>query len=137
LISALTRTKIKQNFAVTGSINQYGEVQAIGGANEKIEGFFRLCKARGLNGSHGVIIPAANKRNLMLKQEILDAVEAELFSIYAVNTVDEALELLTGEVVGMIDAEGNIIEESVNFKAICRLKEISELGEEDEKESDS
>ncbi|MGB4497516.1 MAG: ATP-binding protein [Methylococcaceae bacterium] len=137
LISALTRTKIKQNFAVTGSINQYGEVQAIGGANEKIEGFFRLCKARGLNGLHGAIIPAANKRNLMLKQEILDAVEAGLFSIYAVNTVDEALELLTGEVVGMIDVEGNIIEESVNFKAICRLKEISEIGEEDEKESDS
>jgi predicted ATP-dependent protease len=136
LISALTRTKIKQNFAVTGSINQYGEVQAIGGANEKIEGFFRLCKARGLNGSHGVIIPAANKRNLMLKQEVLDAVEADLFSIYAVNTVDEALELLTGEVVGMIDHEGNIIEESVNFKAICRLKEISELGDDDEKEGD-
>jgi predicted ATP-dependent protease len=136
LISALTRTKIKQNFAVTGSINQYGEVQAIGGANEKIEGFFRLCKARGLNGLHGVIIPAANNRNLMLKQEILDAVETNLFSIYAVNTVDEALELLTGEVVGMIDVDGNVIEESVNFKAICRLKEISELGEEDEKEGE-
>ncbi|MDD5214404.1 MAG: ATP-binding protein [Methylococcales bacterium] len=137
LISALTRTKIKQNFAVTGSINQYGEVQAIGGANEKIEGFFRLCKARGLNGSHGVIIPAANKRNLMLKQEILDAVEAELFSIYAVNTVDEALELLTGEVVGILDAEGNVVENSVNYKAICRLKEISELSDDEKEESES
>lgn len=137
LISALTRTKIKQNFAVTGSINQYGEVQAIGGANEKIEGFFRLCKARGLNGSHGVIIPAANKRNLMLKQEILDAVEAELFSIYAVNTVDEALELLTGEIVGILDAEGNVVENSVNYKAICRLKEISELGDDEKEESES
>ena len=137
LISALTRTKIKQNFAVTGSINQYGEVQAIGGANEKIEGFFRLCKARGLNGSHGVIIPAANKRNLMLKQEVLDAVEAELFSIYAVNTVDEALELLTGEVVGILDAEGNVVENSVNYKAICRLKEISELGDDEKEESES
>ncbi len=136
LISALTRTKIKQNFAVTGSINQYGEVQAIGGANEKIEGFFRLCKARGLNGLHGVIIPAANKRNLMLKQEILDAVEADLFSIYAVNTVDEALKLLTGEVVSMIDEKGEIIENSINYKAICRLKEISELGEGDEKEGE-
>lgn len=134
LISALTRTKIKQNFAVTGSINQYGEVQAIGGANEKIEGFFRLCKARGLNGSHAVIIPAANKRNLMLKQEILDAVEAHLFSIYAVNTVDEALELLTGEIVGILDTDGNVVESSVNYKAICRLKEISEL--DDEKEAD-
>jgi predicted ATP-dependent protease len=137
LISALTRTKIKQNFAVTGSINQYGEVQAIGGANEKIEGFFRLCKARGLNGSHGVIIPAANKRNLMLKQEILDAVETDLFSIYAVNTVDEALELLTGEVVGILDAEGNVVENSVNYKAICRLKEISELGDDEKEDSES
>lgn len=137
LISALTRTKIKQNFAVTGSINQYGEVQAIGGANEKIEGFFRLCQARGLNGLHGVIIPAANKRNLMLKQDVLDAVEQGLFSIYAVNTVDEALELLTGEVVGILDAEGNVIENSVNYKAICRLKEISELGDDDEKEGEA
>ena len=137
LISALTRTKIKQNFAVTGSINQYGEVQAIGGANEKIEGFFRLCQARGLNGSHGVIIPAANKRNLMLKQDVLDAVEQGLFSIYAVNTVDEALELLTGEIVGILDAEGNVVENSVNYKAICRLKEISELGDDDEKDSEA
>ena len=134
LISALTRVPIKQNFAVTGSINQYGEVQAIGGANEKIEGFFRLCQARGLNGSHAVIIPAANKRNLMLKQEVLDAVEAGLFSIFAVNTVDEALGLLTGEVVGMIDVDGNCVEGSVNFKAICRLKEISELGADEDKD---
>ncbi len=137
LISALTRTPIKQNFAVTGSINQYGEVQAIGGANEKIEGFFRLCKARGLDGSHAVIIPAANKRNLMLKQDVLDAVEANLFSIYAVNTADEALELLTGEIVSMIDADGNVLENSVNFKAICRLKEISELGDDDKEEGES
>ena len=137
LISALTRVPIKQNFAVTGSINQYGEVQAIGGANEKIEGFFRLCQARGLNGSHAVIIPAANKRNLMLKQDVLDAVEAGLFSIYAVNTVDEALGLLTGEVVGMIDADGNCVEGSVNFKAICRLKEISELGADDDKDGEA
>ena len=136
LISALTRVPIKQSFAVTGSINQYGEVQAIGGANEKIEGFFRLCQARGLNGSHAVIIPAANKRNLMLKQNVLDAVEAGLFTIYGVNTVDDALELLTGEVVGMMDAEGNYLENSLNFKAICRLKEISELSD-DDKENES
>lgn len=137
LISALTRTPIKQSFAVTGSINQYGEVQAIGGVNEKIEGFFRLCEARGLNGSHAVIIPAANKRNLMLKQNVLDAVEKGLFSIYAVNTVDEALELLTGEKTGEIDDKGNFPEESLNFKAISRLKEISELGVDDEKDSEA
>ncbi len=135
LISALTRVPIKQSFAVTGSINQYGEVQAIGGANEKIEGFFRLCEARGLDGSHAVIIPAANKRNLMLMQQVLDAVEAGLFSVYAVKTVDEALELLTGEIVGELDSEGNYTEGSLNFKAVLRLKEISELSDDDEKES--
>jgi predicted ATP-dependent protease len=137
LISALTCVPIKQNFAVTGSINQYGEVQAIGGANEKIEGFFRLCQARGLDGSHAAIIPAANKRNLMLKQNVLDAVEAGLFSIYAVNTVDEALELLTGEIVEMLDADGNILESSLNFRVIARLKEISELSDDDDKESEN
>ena len=134
LISALTRTPIRQYFAVTGSINQYGEVQAIGGVNEKIEGFFRLCQARGLSGGHAVIIPAANKRNLMLKQEVIDAVEQGLFSIYAVATADETLELLTGKTVGIIDNEGNYPENSINFKAISRLKEISDLATDDDKE---
>jgi predicted ATP-dependent protease len=136
LISALTRVPIKQSFAVTGSINQYGEVQAIGGVNDKIEGFFRLCQSRGLNGSHAVIIPVANKRNLMLKQDVLNAVEAGLFAIYAVNNVDEALELLTGEVAGNMDDAGNYAENSLNYRAICRLKEISELSEDDEKEGE-
>jgi len=134
LISALTRIPIKQSFAITGSINQYGEVQAIGGVNEKIEGFFRLCKARGLNGQHAVIIPAANKRNLMLKQEVIDAVAEGLFSVYTVSRVDEALELLTGQIAGIADSEGNYPEMSINFKAISRLKEISELTTEDDKE---
>jgi predicted ATP-dependent protease len=134
LISALTRTPIRQCFAVTGSINQYGEVQAIGGVNEKIEGFFRLCQARGLSGDHAVIVPAANKRNLMLKQEVVDAVTQGLFSIYAVATVDETLELLTGKTVGTIDKEGNYPEHSINFKAISRLKEISDLTADDGKE---
>ncbi|MDP2902953.1 MAG: ATP-binding protein [Methylovulum sp.] len=134
LISALTRIPIKQSFAITGSINQYGEVQAIGGVNEKIEGFFRLCKARGLNGQHAVIIPAANKRNLMLKQEVVDAVAQGLFSVYAVSKVDEALELLTGHIAGEADGEGNYPEMSINFNAISRLKEISEMATEDDKE---
>lgn len=134
LISALTRTPIKQGFAVTGSINQYGEVQAIGGVNEKIEGFFRLCKARGLNGEHAVIIPAANKRNLMLKQEVIDAVAEGLFAVYAVSTVNETLELLTGQTVGKLDEAGFYPEESINFKAISRLKEISELEDDEDKE---
>lgn len=135
LISALTRIPIKQGFAVTGSINQYGEVQAIGGVNEKIEGFFSLCKARGLNGEHGVIIPAANKRNLMLKQEVIDAVVQNLFSVYVVETVDETLELLTGQIVGTLDKEGNYPEDSINFKAISRLKEISDLASDEDKET--
>jgi predicted ATP-dependent protease len=135
LISALTRTPIKQSFAVTGSINQYGEVQAIGGVNEKIEGFFRLCQARGLNGGHAVIVPTANKRNLMLKQEVIDAVMKGQFSIYAVSSVDETLELLTGKTIGTIDNDGNYPEHSLNFKAISRLKEISDLAGDDDKES--
>jgi predicted ATP-dependent protease len=132
LISALTRTPIKQTFAVTGSINQYGEVQAVGGVNEKIEGFFRLCQARGLNGEHAAIIPAANKRNLMLKQEVIDAVEAGKFAVYAVSCVDEALELLTGRSAGVLDGEGNYPEDSINFKVISRLKEISDMAADEE-----
>ncbi|MDD1608149.1 MAG: ATP-dependent protease, partial [Methylococcaceae bacterium] len=134
LISALTHTPIKQGFAITGSINQYGEVQAIGGVNEKIEGFFRLCKARGLDGQHAVIIPVANKRNLMLKQEVIDAVAQDLFAVYAVSTVHETLELLTGQTVGVMDEAGNYPEDSINFKAISRLKEIAELEDDDDKE---
>ena len=134
LISALTRTPIKQSFAVTGSINQYGEVQAIGGINEKIEGYFRLCKARGLNGQHAVIIPDANKRNLMLKQEVLDAVEQGLFAVYAVVNVDQTLELLTGEPAGILDEQGLYPEGSINAKAISRLKEISDMAVDEDKE---
>ncbi|HEY8034908.1 MAG TPA: ATP-binding protein [Methylobacter sp.] len=135
LISALTRTPIKQTFAVTGSVNQYGEVQAVGGVNEKIEGFFRLCQARGLNGQHAAIIPAANKRNLMLKQEVIDAVAAGKFAVYAVSNVDETLELLTGEPAGALDSDGFYPEGSINCKAIYRLKEISDMAaDEDDKE---
>jgi predicted ATP-dependent protease len=135
LISALTRTPIKHSFAVTGSINQYGEVQAVGGVNEKIEGYFRLCQARGLTGEHAVIIPVANKRNLMLKQEVIDAVAAGKFAVYAVSCVDETLELLTGEPAGVLDKDGLYPEGSINCKAISRLKEISDMAlEEDDKE---
>jgi predicted ATP-dependent protease len=133
LISALTNIPIKQSVAVTGSINQYGEVQAIGGVNEKIEGFFRLCQARGLNRQHAVIIPAANRRNLMLKQEVIDAVAQGLFAIYAVSTVNETLELLTGQIAGMMNAEGMYPEGTINFKTIARLKEISEMDVDEEK----
>jgi len=136
LISALTRTPIKHSFAVTGSINQYGEVQAVGGVNEKIEGYFRLCQARGLNGEHAVIIPTANKRNLMLKQEVIDAVAAGKFAVYAVSCVDETLELLTGEPAGALDKDGLYSEGSINCKAISRLKEISDMALEEDKEEE-
>lgn len=136
LISALTRTPIKQGFAITGSITQYGEVQAIGGVNEKIEGFFKLCKARGLNGKHGVIIPVSNKRNLMLKQEVVDAVEQGLFSIYVVSNVNETLELLMGKTAGSMDDEGNYPEDTINFKVVSRLKEISDMSSDGEDESE-
>ena len=130
LISALTDTPIKQSFAVTGSMNQYGEVQAIGGVNEKIEGFFDLCAARGLTGDQGVIIPAANVRNLMLHQKVVDAVRAKQFSVYAVSHAEEALELLTGCKPGSLNSKGEYTKGSLNFKVVNRLKEISELSKE-------
>jgi predicted ATP-dependent protease len=137
LISALTRTPIQQGFAMTGSINQYGEVQAIGGVNEKIEGFFELCAARGLTGQQAVIIPASNKRNLMLKQQVVDAVEQGLFAIYTVSNVDEALSLLTDQEAGTINAEGQYPEGSVNFKAVARLKEISDMSVDEDKDTET
>ncbi|ANE53796.1 ATP-binding protein [Methylomonas sp. DH-1] len=137
LISALTRTPINQGFAMTGSINQYGEVQAIGGVNEKIEGFFELCAARGLTGRQAMIIPTSNKRNLMLKREVVDAVERGNFAIYAVSNVDEALSLLTGQEAGTMNAEGQYPEGSVNFKAVARLKEISEMTSDEDKETET
>ncbi|MCF6252039.1 MAG: AAA family ATPase [Methylococcaceae bacterium] len=132
LISALTCTPIRQGFAITGSINQYGEVQAIGGVNEKIEGFFKLCQARGLNGQHGAIIPVSNKRNLMLKQEVINAVEQGLFSIYTVSNVNETIELLMGKTAGCLDKEGHYPEGTINFKVVSRLKEISDMASDSE-----
>lgn len=102
LISALAGLPIAQSFAVTGSINQHGEVQAVGGVNEKVEGFFRLCRARELSGRQGVLIPKANVRNLVLADEVVEAVQRREFSIHAVDSVDRALELLTGTPAGRI-----------------------------------
>ncbi len=137
LISSLTKIPIKQSLAMTGSINQYGEVQAIGGVNEKIEGFFQLCCARGLTGEQGVIIPASNRRNLMLKQGVIDAVAENLFHIYCVKHVDEALELLMGQTAGTLNDEGDYPEDSINFKVVSRLKEISDMTSDDDDEDSS
>jgi lon-related putative ATP-dependent protease len=103
LISAIAGIPVRQDLAVTGSLNQHGQVQAIGGVNEKIEGFFDICSARGLSGSQGVIIPAANLVHLMLRQDVLDAVAADQFSIYSADSIDQALELLTGCTAASID----------------------------------
>lgn len=136
LISALSRTPLKQCFAITGSINQFGEVQAVGGVNEKIEGFFRLCEARGLTGEQGVIIPHSNVSNLMLDERVLQAVRDGQFHVYAVRHVDEALGLLLGEPAGAPDAAGNFPEGSVNARVVERLRSIAEVGqEEDDKET--
>ncbi|TVQ69636.1 MAG: ATP-binding protein [Oceanospirillales bacterium] len=125
LISALTAIPILQQFATTGSINQYGEVQAIGGVNEKIEGFFRLCQTRGLTGDQGVIIPKANVRNLMLKKDVVDAVKAGQFSVHAVSHVDQCLELLMGRKAGQLKADGHFTQRSINALVVKRLREIA------------
>lgn len=137
LISALSRTPLKQCFAITGSINQFGEVQAVGGVNEKIEGFFRLCEARGLTGEQGVIIPQANVTTLMLDGRVLEAVSQGLFQVYAVRQVDEALSLLVGEAVGGADAQGQFPEGSLNARVVARLQEIAELDQEAEESTAS
>ncbi|MFJ3075326.1 MULTISPECIES: Lon protease family protein [Pseudomonas] len=132
LISALSRTPLKQCFAITGSINQFGEVQAVGGVNEKIEGFFRLCEARGLTGEQGVIIPRANVATLMLDERVLQAVENGQFHVYAVSQADEALSLLVGEDAGELDDKGQFTEGSVNARVVERLREIAEMISEEE-----
>lgn len=132
LISALARVPLQQCYAITGSINQFGEVQAIGGVNDKIEGFFRLCQARGLTGKQGVIIPRVNVPNLMLHQSVLDAAEQALFHIYAVDNVDQALSLLAGEDAGSPDAQGNFPEGSINDRVMQRLKIIHQRNHQDD-----
>ena len=114
LLSALAELPLRQDLAATGSVNQLGEVQAIGGANEKIEGFFDICKARGLSGTQGVIIPRSNIQHLMLRAEIVAACAAGQFAVYAVTNVDEALELLTGCPAGQRMPTGNFPEGSIN-----------------------
>jgi len=129
LISALIQSPIEQSYAITGSVNQYGEVQAIGGVNEKIEGFFRLCAARGFSGNQGVIIPESNRRNLILKPEIIDAVKKGLFTVHCVKHVDQAIELLLNREAGEQDELGVFPPDSVNGAIIARLKSISDMAE--------
>jgi lon-related putative ATP-dependent protease len=125
LLSSLGDLPIRQSLAVTGSVNQFGEVQPIGAVNEKIEGFFDICKARGTLGAQGVIIPAANVNHLMLRDDVVEACRQDIFHIYAVSGVDEAIELLTGVEVGEPDKNGKLPEGSVNYRVALRLAELS------------
>lgn len=126
LLSDLADAPIRQSLAVTGSVNQHGEVQAIGGVNEKIEGFFDCCRARGLTGRQGVLIPRSNVKHLMLRQDVVDAVEAGEFVVYPVTTVDEGIELLTGITAGARDAEGRFPADSINGRVEAKLIDYSE-----------
>ena len=115
MLSAIANLPIKQNIAVTGSINQFGEVQPIGGVNEKIEGFFDVCRHRGLTGDQGVIIPRTNVKDLMLREDVLNAVAEGKFHIYAVDNVDDGIEILTGIKAGKPDKHGNYHKGTVNY----------------------
>lgn len=126
LLSAIAEAPIRQSLAVTGSVNQHGQVQAIGGVNEKIEGFFDVCNARGLTGEQGVIIPASNMRHLMLKREVVDAVEAGKFQVFAIHTIDEGIEILTGMPAGEREPSGSFPAGSINEKVEARLKDFAQ-----------
>ncbi len=134
LLSALAGAPIRQGLAVTGSVNQKGEIQPIGGVNEKIEGFYRVCKAKGLTGDQGVLIPAANLDNLMLHEEVVEAVENGQFHIYAVSSVEEGIELLTGISAGERRDDGTYPEDSLFGRVAARLEAIHEALKEAKKE---
>lgn len=126
LLSALAETPIRQALAVTGSVNQHGRVQAIGGVNEKIEGFFDICHSRGLNGEQGVLIPEANVKNLMLRQDVIDAVADEQFHIYPIRTIDEGIALLTGVPAGEPDDADDYPSDTINGRVAQRLRSLAE-----------
>ena len=127
ILSSLSGVPINQSFAVTGSVNQKGEIQPIGGVNEKIEGFFQICKMRGLDGTHSVMIPIQNQKNLNLSNEVVDAVKNGLFHIYAISTIDEGIELLTGVPAGKKDSNGNFPAGTINYLAYEKLKKYADI----------
>ena len=127
ILSSLSGVPINQSFAVTGSVNQKGEIQPIGGVNEKIEGYFQICKMRGLDGTHSVMIPIQNQKNLNLSNEVVDAVKNGLFHIYAISTIDEGIELLTGVPAGKKDSNGNFPAGTINYLAYEKLKKYADI----------
>ena len=130
ILSSLSGIPINQAFAVTGSVNQKGEIQPIGGVNDKIEGFFQICKMRGLDGSHSVIIPKQNVKNLNLSDEVIEAVKNNKFHIYAISTIDEGIELLTGVPAGSKDENGNFPAGTINYLVYNKLKKYAEISKE-------
>jgi lon-related putative ATP-dependent protease len=128
LLSALSEVPIKQSLAVTGSVNQQGEVQAIGGVNEKIEGFYDVCRGRGLDGEHGALIPKSNVQHLMLREDVVEAVRNGQFSIYAVSTIDDGIEVLTGVKAGERGTDGTFPAGTINRLVEDKLKSYARLG---------
>ena len=129
LLSSLSGIPINQAIAVTGSVNQKGQIQPIGGVNEKIEGFFQICKMRGLTGEHGVMIPVQNIDNLQLSDEIVDSVKNGLFHIYAISTIEEGIEVLTGVPAGKKDKNGHFPAGTVNYLVYEKLKKYAKVSE--------
>ena len=126
LLSSLSEVPIKQDIAVTGSMNQHGKVQPIGGVNEKIEGFYHICKLKGLTGKQGVMIPESNTKHLMLKDEVIEAVKKGKFNIWSVSTVDEGIEILTGKKAGKTDSKGKYPQGTINYLVDKKLREYSQ-----------
>jgi lon-related putative ATP-dependent protease len=127
LLSAIGDIPIRQNFALTGSVNQHGQVQAIGAVNEKIEGFFDVCKKKGLTGNQAVLIPESNVKHLMLRHDVVEAVEEGDFQIYPIETVDQAVEMLTGLKAGELNKQNKYPKGSINYKVTAKLEEYAEI----------
>ena len=130
VLSALSGLPLRQDIAVTGSLNQMGEIQPIGGVNEKIEGFFDVCKAKGLTGTQGVMIPHQNVQNLMLRSDVVQAAAEEKFRIYPIHTIDEGIGLLTGIPAGERRADGTFEEGTVNAFVDKELKRLAHSSKE-------
>jgi predicted ATP-dependent protease len=141
LLSSLSQIPLRQGIAVTGSVNQRGEIQTIGGVNEKIEGFFDVCRARGLTGEQGVIIPATNAIHLMLREDVVQAARDGLFNVWPISTIDEGLYLLTGLPAGTPDDNGEYPEGTIHHAVKRRLREMATelkgFGEDQERDEDA
>jgi predicted ATP-dependent protease len=125
-LSALSGKPISQSIAVTGSVNQKGEVQAIGGVNEKIEGYFDVCRLNKLTGEQGVMIPESNVQNLMLREDVVEAVKKKWFNVWSVSTIDEGIEHLTGVKAGKRNADGSFPKTSINGLVQARLASMAD-----------